>query len=69
MPAAAEPQVNEVELLRTANAELSVKAKDRKAKIAELESKLATAETALHEATVGAPLRQLAHTVSPVPEL
>jgi hypothetical protein len=70
------PEPNEVELLRTQIAEVTEKSRTRKARIAELESqladatgKLAVSETALHEATVGAPLRQLAATVSPVPEL
>lgn len=70
------PAVEELELLRTTNADLLKKSRDRKAKvtehettIADLTARLTTAETALHEATVGTPLRAMAVTVSPVPEL
>jgi hypothetical protein len=67
---------NELEGLRTANAELTEKSRTRKAKIVELENqvaeltgKLEASNTALHDATISAPLRQLATVVSPVPEL
>jgi hypothetical protein len=67
---------NEVELLRIQIAEVTEKSRTRKGRIAELETQLAEAtgqltasETALRDATVGAPLRQLAAVVSPVPTL
>ena len=66
----------ELEALRTSNAELVKKSRDRKAKVAEyaatitdLQARLTTAETALADATVGAPLRSMAAALSPVPEL
>ncbi len=75
MPTIEELQA-ELTKLRTSHSEVLEKNRERKAKITELEAsvtdlqgKLATTETALHDATVGAPLRQLAHTVSPVPDL
>ena len=66
----------ELSTLRTTNAELVQKSRSRAARITdlvakqdELTSKLTASETALHEATVGRPLREMAETVSPVPEL
>ena len=66
----------ELEALRTSNAELVKKSRDRKAKVAkheatitDLQARLSTAETALADATVGAPLRSMAATLSPVPSL
>ena len=66
----------ELERLRKANAELSTKARERKARIEELETlnatlqtKTAEAEAARHDALVGVPLRKIAATVSPVPQL
>jgi hypothetical protein len=62
--------------LRSTNAELLKKSKDRKAKLAEheatitdLKARLTIAETALADATVGAPLRGMAAALSPVPDL
>ena len=60
---------NEIELLRTANAELSQKAKDRKAKVTELEGKLATAEASLREYQIDRPLRRLAEDISTIPDI
>lgn len=66
----------EIAALRTTNAELLRKSKERKAKvtenettIADLQARLTTAESALHDATVGAPLRSMAATLSPVPDV
>ena len=66
----------EIAALRTSKAELLKKSKERKAKVAEheatitdLQARLSTAQTALADATVGAPLRSMAATLSPVPEL
>jgi hypothetical protein len=66
----------ELVALRTSNAELLKKSRDRKAKVTEheatitdLQTRLTTAETVLHDATVGAPLRSMAAALSPVPEL
>jgi hypothetical protein len=62
--------------LRTSNAELLKKSRDRKAKVTEheatitdLQTRLTTAETALHDATVGAPLRSMAAALSPIPDV
>jgi len=66
----------EVETLRKTNAELLTKRQKDKTRIAELEtsttelqSKLTVSETALHDVTVGAPLKAMSEDVSPVPEL
>ena len=70
------PIVDELDVLRKTNVTLLQKSRDRKAKIAEheatiadLQTKLTTATTALHEATVAQPLRAMAESLSPVPEL
>jgi methionyl-tRNA formyltransferase len=69
-------QIDELEVLRRTNAELLKKSADRKARILELEAstaelttKLTTADTVIHEMTVGAPLKRMAESVSPVPEI
>jgi hypothetical protein len=50
----------ELARLRTANAELTAKAKTRKERIATLESENAAIRTQLHEATVGGPMKAVA---------
>ncbi len=64
-------QNDELEVLRRTNAELVKKSSDRKARIAELETAnatlqtdLAAAQTAFHDMTVSAPMKQLAEAVS-----
>jgi hypothetical protein len=64
----------ELVALRTSNADLLKKSRDRKSKVTEheatitdLQTRLTTAETALHDATVGAPLRSMAAALSPIP--
>jgi hypothetical protein len=66
----------ELARLRKANVEVTAKAKERKAKIEELESNVASlqtkmkeAEYARHEALIAIPLKRMAATVSPVPVL
>lgn len=66
----------ELAALRTSNAELLKKSRDRKAKITEheatitdLQARLSTAETALQDAIVGAPLRSMAAALSPIPDV
>jgi hypothetical protein len=66
----------ELVALRTTNAELLKKSKERKAKVAEheititdLQTQLTAATAALHDATVGAPLRSMAATLSPIPDV
>lgn len=69
-------QPTELETLRTVNASILAKRKRDKAKIAQLEidavalqDKTTKAESAAHNALIGLPLRQMAETVSDVPEL
>ena len=76
MSTTTETPVNEIEVLRKTNVTLLQKSRDRKAKIteheatiADLQSRLSAASTALHDATVAQPLRKMAETLSPVPEL
>jgi hypothetical protein len=72
----AEQSVDELAVLRQTNAELVAKVQSRTARITELEAtnatlqtSLTTAQSSLHEIQVGVPLRQMAESVSPVPEL
>lgn len=64
----------ELTALRTANAQLLKKAKDRKDKVTEYEStitslntQLQTAKSALYDAQVGGPLQAMADSISPIP--
>lgn len=64
-----QPDVNEVERLRLANAQLTEKSKTRKAKIAELEAANAAIQAQLRLITVDAPLKSMAESLSTVPGL
>ena len=62
---------NELEVLRKTNAELVTKAASRKARVTELEAsitelqgKLSTADSTIHELTVGIPLKAMADNIS-----
>lgn len=66
----------ELETLRRTNSELVAKNSTRKQRIAELETantelqaKLSAANSAIHEFTIGAPLKTMAESISNVPEL
>jgi hypothetical protein len=64
-----QPDINEVERLRLANAQLTEKSKTRKAKIAELEAANAAIQAQLRLITVDAPLRSMFESISTVPDL
>jgi hypothetical protein len=61
--------VNELERLRLANAQLTEKSKNRKLKIAELEAVNAAIQAQLRLITVDAPMRSMAESMSTVPDL
>jgi hypothetical protein len=68
--------VDEIAVLRSTNGELLAKLKDRKTKLAEAEASVAdlttrvsTAEAALRTATIDRPLRAMAETISPTPSI
>ena len=68
-------QTDELETLRRTNSELVAKASTRKQRITELEqanadlqAKLASANSTIHEFTIGAPLKIMAESISTVPD-
>lgn len=74
--AAQTEHTDELETLRRTNSELVAKNSTRKQRIAELETansdlqtKLAAANSTIHEFTIGAPLKTMAESISTIPDV